>query len=558
MKFRSTILIVSILSISFVNTKAETWTIEGNRYSVDTLYHATVGPGTTETELRIVQEGVSNPKTNNIFYTVTDLSNPYIEMRAAKGGNNMRMIEVVPEIAERMSKPGENYFAGVNADFYNMSYPYGTCGMCIAGGFFTNSGSANWPHVVFNETGLPTFVETINLQTQGTAGFADGSSYTLRINATRGTDYLVLYTPQWQSAAGNSEPGHTGTNIYGTEIQVRPKGKNIMFGNTLSLEVVSDPERYIGNMAVPSDGYVLSAHGNAEKYLTGLKKGDVVTVSMPFYADGKAMKAKELLGGCPIILIDGVIQPTSPRIDHFVTPEPRTAVGHNADKSKLYMAVVDGRNAGGSAGVTQTEIGAIMKCIGCSDAMNFDGGGSSTMFIDGLGVRNTPSRSSLDNRNEGEPRAVVNALFAVSTAPVDNVVARIELRDKKVSLSTGERYTPVVYAYNQYGALIDTDLAGCKIIMPEKLGSVDGTAVTASDGRYSGLLTAEYNGYTHSVPVYINGGGQFVTSSVEDVIISSDSPTEYFLINGIRVSAPVRGQISVRRKGGTVVKILGE
>lgn len=561
-------------AVSLVNSHAgTTWTIGSQTYSVDTLYHATVGPGTTETELRIELIGASTPVTNNIFYTVTDLTVPYVEMRAAKAGKHMRKLETVPAIAERMNKPGERYFAGVNADFFNTGYPYNSIGMCIAGGFNTNyesDGADIDPYyIVFDEKGDPTFARHIDRGWTGTVRFPQGEAYDFHVNTRRNANDVILYTPQWQLLDwdGNThEVGHTGTNQYGVEIQLQPVGQNVLYGNTLQLKVVSDPEEEVGNMAIPSDGYVLSAHGDSNSgvvdprnYLLNLKKGDIVTMSIDFSADDKAIKAKELLGGFPRIVTDGSIDSTPSYPGHLSNREPRTAVGHNADKSRLYMVVVDGRNAGGSAGVTQQELAAIMKNIGCSDAMNFDGGGSSTMYVDGLGVKNVPSSSSLDpNRPVGVPRVVVNALFAVSTAPVDNVVARIELRDKKVSLSTGETYTPVVYAYNQYGVLIDTDLAGCKITMPEELGSVDGTAVTASDGRYSGLLTAEYNGYTHSVPVYINGGGQFVTSSVEEAIISADSPAEYFLINGVRVSAPVRGQISLRRQGGAVVKTLGE
>ncbi|MDE5553941.1 MAG: hypothetical protein K2J10_02015, partial [Muribaculaceae bacterium] len=63
-----------------------TWTLQGVEYSVDTLYHATVGPGTTETELRIEATVDGTQIVNNIFYTVTDLANPYVEMRVAKAG----------------------------------------------------------------------------------------------------------------------------------------------------------------------------------------------------------------------------------------------------------------------------------------------------------------------------------------------------------------------------------------------------------------------------------------------------------------------------------------
>ena len=540
-----------------------TWTILGQTYNVDTLYHATVGPGTVETELRI-EEASGGGNVNNIFYTVTDLSDPYVEMRAAKAGNHMRMLETVPDIAERMTKPGESYFAGVNADFFNMGEPYNSIGMCVADGFLTNyetDGADTDPYyIIFDADGVPALVRHIDRSWTGNVIFHDGDSYPLLVNTQRGEDELLLYTPQWQFYNWWEdvmyEVGHTGTNQYGVEVRLRPVDKNVLYGSSLSLEVIGDPEEGVGNMAVPSDGYVLSAHGAARDYIRALKKGDIVVASVDFSADGKKTSVRELLGGFPRMLANGQILSTPAYPGHLSNPEPRTAVGYNSDKSLLYMLVVDGRKAGGSSGVTQQQLAWIMRNIGCSDAMNFDGGGSSTMYVNGFGVKNVPSSSSLDQRPEGQPRTVVNALFAVAVAPVDNVVARIEMRDKKVELRTGETFRPVVYAYNQYGVMISTDLAGCSFEIPSQLAEVKGNDIIASEGSFSGMLTATYNGLVHSVPVNVNGGGEFVTAGIADPAVADESDPEYYRLDGVRAAAPQRGAITVVRRGSDVVKEL--
>ena len=540
-----------------------TWTILGQTYNVDTLYHATVGPGTVETELRI-EEASGGGNVNNIFYTVTDLSDPYVEMRAAKAGNHMRMLETVPDIAERMTKPGESYFAGVNADFFNMGEPYNSIGMYVADGFLTNyetDGADIDPYyIIFDADGVPALVRHIDRSWTGNVIFHDGDSYPLLVNTQRGEDELLLYTPQWQFYNWWEdvmyEVGHTGTNQYGVEVRLRPVDKNVLYGSSLSLEVIGDPEEGVGNMAVPSDGYVLSAHGAARDYIRALKKGAIAVASVDFSADGKKTSVRELLGGFPRMLANGQILSTPAYPGHLSNPEPRTAVGYNSDKSLLYMLVVDGRKAGGSSGVTQQQLAWIMRNIGCSDAMNFDGGGSSTMYVNGFGVKNVPSSSSLDQRPEGQPRTVVNALFAVAVAPVDNVVARIEMRDKKVELRTGETFRPVVYAYNQYGVMISTDLAGCSFEIPSQLAEVKGNDIIASEGSFSGMLTATYNGLVHSVPVNVNGGGEFVTAGIADPAVADESDPEYYRLDGVRAAAPQRGAITVVRRGSDVVKEL--
>jgi exopolysaccharide biosynthesis protein len=60
--------------------------------------------------------------------------------------------------------------------------------------------------------------------------------------------------------------------------------------------------------------------------------------------------------------------------------EPRTGVGIIAPNHFIFI-VVDGRSAGYSRGVSLTEFADMFKKLGCSDAYNIDGGGSSTMYF---------------------------------------------------------------------------------------------------------------------------------------------------------------------------------
>lgn len=78
---------------------------------------------------------------------------------------------------------------------------------------------------------------------------------------------------------------------------------------------------------------------------------------------------------------------------------PRTAMGLSQDRRTFILAVVDGRSAT-SAGMYGTELAELMNELGAWQAFNLDGGGSSTMWIDGKGTVNDPS--------DGTPRAVAN------------------------------------------------------------------------------------------------------------------------------------------------------
>ncbi|HOZ84651.1 MAG TPA: phosphodiester glycosidase family protein [Niabella sp.] len=86
---------------------------------------------------------------------------------------------------------------------------------------------------------------------------------------------------------------------------------------------------------------------------------------------------------------------------------PRTAVGITKDGAVILL-VVDGRHAN-SAGMSLFELTKVMQWLGCVQAINFDGGGSSTLWMKNKGVINHPS----DNKkwdHQGE-RKVANVLY---------------------------------------------------------------------------------------------------------------------------------------------------
>jgi exopolysaccharide biosynthesis protein len=74
---------------------------------------------------------------------------------------------------------------------------------------------------------------------------------------------------------------------------------------------------------------------------------------------------------------------------------PRTAVGTDATGALLWLVVVDGRQPGFSEGMSVSELGGLMKELGCREAANMDGGGSSVMGLAGAGgalrLMNSPS-----------------------------------------------------------------------------------------------------------------------------------------------------------------------
>lgn len=99
--------------------------------------------------------------------------------------------------------------------------------------------------------------------------------------------------------------------------------------------------------------------------------------------------AVEGTAGFKQILTDGVI---GSGLDERLAP--RTSIGLDKDNKTMWLVVVDGRQAGFSEGVNCTELATIMRNLGCWNAVNMDGGGSSIMGLRQNGkieVINSPS-----------------------------------------------------------------------------------------------------------------------------------------------------------------------
>ena len=81
---------------------------------------------------------------------------------------------------------------------------------------------------------------------------------------------------------------------------------------------------------------------------------------------------------------DGMLLDDGEVISKNADIHPRTAAGVSQDGRYVYLLVVDGRQPGLSEGISLVELAAWMKKLGCWDAMNLDGGGSSTLAVKAL------------------------------------------------------------------------------------------------------------------------------------------------------------------------------
>jgi hypothetical protein len=162
---------------------------------------------------------------------------------------------------------------------------------------------------------------------------------------------------------------------------------------------VTDIRDSVAEGPIPAGGTVLLAREAGVDALAGLREGDRVTVEYAPRSDAGDLAVS--VGGNRVLLRDGRIQSVD-----TVAAHPRTAVGFSADGTRMWLATIDGRQAD-SRGMTELELARHMKSLGADDAINLDGGGSSTLLAREQGehapaVHNSPS--------DGGERLVPNGL----------------------------------------------------------------------------------------------------------------------------------------------------
>jgi len=100
----------------------------------------------------------------------------------------------------------------------------------------------------------------------------------------------------------------------------------------------------------------------------------------------KWWKMRTAVGGGPVLIHDGKIRISNREEQLFPDADgdhqPRTAMGYTRD-GQLIVLAIQGRTPGKAAGATLQEEARILLGLGCYEALNLDGGGSSCLLVNG-------------------------------------------------------------------------------------------------------------------------------------------------------------------------------
>jgi len=377
---RTTILLIFALALTFAE-------------AVSAQDYKEVHPGVEYAQVSRVIDG------KNVNFNLLRLDLNKVRLDVVHAMDSAIGTETTSSLAKR-----HNAVAAINAGFFrldNSIFAGDAAGVLMIDGKLLSESSNNRTALMISNSesktrvafGLPN-VSVASLEEPSVILSLSG------VNREQKADESIEYTPAFSAT--------TLTDNSGVEIIVR-KGR------------VTEILDSRGSTKIPCDGYVISATGTARTdLLAKLKVGHdikitTVLLSWPrwplssnkLHLDLRRdfFSAEDVTNGVPRLIRDGKIDITwkeEKASKEFVeTRHPRTAVANLKD-GKFLMLTADGRSEA-SGGIDLYDLADFLLELGAVDALNLDGGGSTTMVLDGK-VVNHPS-------DKGGERKIGDALI---------------------------------------------------------------------------------------------------------------------------------------------------
>lgn len=317
-----------------------------------------------------------------------ELGRPELRWATTLARDTVLGLEPLSSQISRLPRDAGHPLAGVNADFFVITltnqYRGDPLGLQLWQGEWVSRGAGR-PAVWFSTSGRPQLGEVTE---ELTLSWAD-VSLPLALNERPPGTGAALFTSRF---------GNSTRTIGGLELTLVQADERELPALTPGsrLELRASAVSTNGNTLLSPRNWVVSLDHALTNRLRLPHSGDTVTLRSRLSPDLSGVTAA--IGGWPVLLRDGrPLDRSSPR-------HPRTALGW--DDRHLWLVVVDGRQAEHSVGMDFRELTALMQRLGCREAVNLDGGGSSTLWAGGR-VRNSPS--------DGRERAVANGLVLLQS-----------------------------------------------------------------------------------------------------------------------------------------------
>ncbi len=222
---------------------------------------------------------------------------------------------------------------------------------------------------------------------------------------------VTLYTPRLGESTRTNRRRGNEVILSGLPLPLTPS-----YEHAYRVEAVSRD----GNSLIPRDGAVLWINARLrDESISQFNTGANGTLTLSF-SPPEWNQVRHAIGGRLRLLKNGEINETLVEMHNAekrhtpgkrtpvlnLSHEPRTALGYNSDT--LFLVVADGRQPKYSTGLTLYELASILIELGATEAINLDGGSSSTFVV----------KDAVINKPSGQQeRDVLNAVFITEDVP---------------------------------------------------------------------------------------------------------------------------------------------
>ena len=479
--------------------------IGGVERQVDTLEYRQIGPGTVYTRMNFPEIPL------NVYTLTMDMGNDYNIIETFQGGEKAGKTEAMTSAYNRLSSPGHQSLASVNANFWIVP----TQGMdeilgvphsgCIRNGIMVSDPN-EWQRELGNvgftvmDKDKKAWIE--NLEFEGRVMIENVGNYNIsEINRVRKTDELVFFNEYLGQDV-------TRTDDNGTEVFIKLADGESWGVNKDVTCVVTRIIKDKGANALEPGECCLSGNGRAKVFLENLSVGNTLKINMDIFTTEGGIRPDilQMVTGNGVVLKNGEL--TDRNYDGYnSTLYPRTGIGMSQDRKTIYFIVIDKK--GNSIGANTETMCQILKHAGAWNIASMDGGGSAQMMIEGA-IVNNPA--------DGKERAVANGWMVFSTAPEDQELKSLEFDTYNLEVPVYASFIPQILGYNQYGVLVDENVSDFTLSCDPSLGTVseNGKRFTASSKAVTGYLTATSgNGATvRKLVTIIDASGRMKNDSV--------------------------------------------
>ncbi|MCX7714728.1 MAG: S-layer homology domain-containing protein [Clostridia bacterium] len=438
------------------------------------------------------QEGVHEQTEHYFEYTPNTNTVPVIA-----SGDKIFGRKTILEAAEYMKKQGLYPLMGINADYFSLQTGV-PMGHTIVDGKILTKDVTGQDAIGFNEDGTA-FLSWLEICTMMDVG--GQTIYIDNINKYRQPYAIYMFTDDFSDTTQNTTPG--------LDIILGSVKGELKLGESITA-VVEEVAHHDGAISIPKGKIVLSIDdaGFADLYsqMSAVQVGQTVKITNLAAGDAERWnKAKYAIGSIGgRLLTNGVVNS-----DLEKGAAPRTAIGIKPDGSIIFYTI-DGRQDGYSYGVQLTTLAKRLLELGCSDALNLDGGGSTSItgIYPGYNVM-----SVLNSPSDGALRKCANFIFLKNTQKPTGELNSIQLYPYYGYYLSGA--TQQMQAFG-----LDKSYYPCAITDSPNYSIAGGKSTITSDG----LATIKGTGDITVTAVSKNAKGSVTLKSVEN-------PTKILLYN---------------------------